>query len=57
MIENPIQSGLMESEFERTPAGRYGTIDEIANSIAFLASPLSSFMFGTGMTVDGGYSV
>jgi len=47
----------MDNEFERTPVGRAGTVEEIADSIAFLASPLSSFMYGTGMTVDGGYSV
>lgn len=34
--------------------GRLAESEEIADSIAFLASPLSSFMQGALMVVDGG---
>ena len=36
------------------PMGRYGTSEEIANVVAFLASPQSSYMTGQNLTVDGG---
>ncbi|MCK0089459.1 SDR family oxidoreductase [Rhodococcus sp. F64268] len=36
------------------PMGRWGVASEIADAIAFLASPRSSFVTGTSLTVDGG---
>lgn len=39
----------------KTPLGRAGNPDEIANGIAFLASELSSFMTGSELVIDGGY--
>ncbi|MEM9247402.1 MAG: glucose 1-dehydrogenase [Pseudomonadota bacterium] len=36
------------------PAGRFGTVDEIADSIVFLASDRSSFMTGHALVIDGG---
>ena len=35
------------------PAGRMGTAQEMARSVAFLASPASSFTSGTNLVVDG----
>jgi NAD(P)-dependent dehydrogenase (short-subunit alcohol dehydrogenase family) len=43
----------MQQEIGRVPMGRFGEMEEIADSIAFLASPMSSFMCGTGLIVDG----
>lgn len=40
----------------RQPMGRLATPEEIARAIAFLASPSSSFLTGTVLTVDGGLS-
>ena len=39
---------------ERCPQGRFGTPQEIADVVAFLASDLSSFAPGSTWTVDGG---
>ncbi len=39
------------------PLQRYATPEEIAPSIVYLASPASSFMTGSVVVVDGGYSV
>jgi NAD(P)-dependent dehydrogenase (short-subunit alcohol dehydrogenase family) len=38
----------------RVPAGRMGQPDEIAEVVAFLASPAASYTHGTTMVVDGG---
>jgi NAD(P)-dependent dehydrogenase (short-subunit alcohol dehydrogenase family) len=48
-----------EAEFEAyqrsiVPMGRYGTPDEVANAVLFLASDLSSFTTGADIPVDGG---
>jgi 2-keto-3-deoxy-L-fuconate dehydrogenase len=40
----------------RQPMGRLGTAEEVAHSIAWLASPVSSFVTGTALAVDGGMS-
>merc|ERR1712217_283299 len=44
-----------ELENERTvcPLGRYGTVDDIANTAVFLASPAGTFITGTNVVVDG----
>ena len=36
------------------PMGRFGTVEEIANAIVFLASDQSSFMTGHALVIDGG---
>jgi len=38
----------------RNPMGRLGTPQEIANVVAFLASPAASFVTGTHVVADGG---
>lgn len=43
----------MQKEIEKTPAGRIADMDEIADSITYMASPLSSFMNGSALIVDG----
>jgi NAD(P)-dependent dehydrogenase (short-subunit alcohol dehydrogenase family) len=37
-----------------TPAGRLGTVEDMADAVVFLASDASRFVTGTGLSVDGG---
>src|SRR5262249_9894295 len=50
-------SGLHERVVARTPAARWGAIDDFAGIAVFLASPASGFVTGAAIPVDGGYSI
>jgi len=42
---------------EDAPMQRYATPEEIAPTVVYLASDASSFMTGSVVTIDGGYTV
>ena len=50
--ENPERSA---SFLNRIPLGRYGEPDELVGPVIFLASPMSSYITGATLVVDGGY--
>jgi 3-oxoacyl-[acyl-carrier protein] reductase len=63
---NNIQPGPIDTELNpaagewavpqkaNTALNRYGTVDEIAAMVAFVAGPEASYITGTSLTVDGG---
>lgn len=51
-LDEPLRRNFVEM----TPMKRLGRADEIANAYVFLASDLSTFVTGTGLVVDGGFT-
>ena len=49
--------GLHDRVLARTPAGRWGDIEDFEGVAVFLASAASDFITGTAIPVDGGFSV
>ena len=51
LVADPAFSAWLE---KRTPAGRWGKVEELVGACVFLASPASSFVNGHILYVDGG---
>lgn len=41
----------------RTPANRWGTPEDLAGGVAYLSSPIASFVTGAVLVIDGGYLI
>lgn len=64
LVDTPFNDGLQQHlgsrrKLERyakevVPMGRFGTAEEVADGIVFLASDRSSFITGHGLVMDGG---
>ncbi len=52
----PETEALFERIASRTMVGRVGQPAEVATALLFLASPASSFVTGSNVTVDGGWT-
>lgn len=48
------QPELLKDYFRHIPLGRGGAPEEVAQAIAFLASPLASYITGATLLIDGG---
>jgi 3-oxoacyl-[acyl-carrier protein] reductase len=51
---NPASGDWAVPQKAATALDRYGLVEEIAAAVAFIASPESSYMTGSNLTVDGG---
>jgi NAD(P)-dependent dehydrogenase (short-subunit alcohol dehydrogenase family) len=68
---NAVRPGFFPTEWNRknfitpdreaailghTPIARYGDVEELVGGVIYLASDASSFVIGTEITIDGGFS-
>lgn len=63
MVETPligrgqVSAEQHEKDKQNYPLGRYGKPEDIAHAIAFLLSDASSWMTGTALKIDGGFTL
>jgi gluconate 5-dehydrogenase len=53
VLNSPV---AYQSFIDRLPLGRFGNPEELCGAILFLASDASSFMTGSVLTIDGGWT-
>ena len=59
-IDTPFVQAVMtdpvkrQQRLDEVPLGRFGTADDVANAVLYLASEEASFINGLALTVDGG---
>jgi len=62
VIETPMSKPFLADPairkwaLDRTPLGRIGTVEEVAQAAVFLASPAASLVTGSSLLVDGGWT-
>ena len=53
LLDDPVKYKAL---MDLIPLGRWGEVEEIAGAVVFLASPASSFVTGSAVFVDGGWT-
>lgn len=60
VIDTPMMAAVapqVRAEMARAiPLGRFGNADEVANAVAFLSSPLASYITGHILEINGGWN-
>lgn len=52
---NPANTDFADSLMPLMAVGRYGTVEEIASFVAYLAGPEAGYITGASLTIDGGF--
>jgi 3-oxoacyl-[acyl-carrier protein] reductase len=53
-LTQDLPEELQDQIRKQTPLGHFGTVDDIANAVAFLASDEAGYITGQVLAVDGG---
>jgi len=57
LADSCISEADLETDKKRYPLGRYGQPKDVAYAIIYLLSDASSWMTGTNLLLDGGYTL
>ena len=52
---NPMTGPWADNMLAHLAEPRFGTVEEIASLVAYLAGPEATFMTGSSVTIDGGF--
>jgi 3-oxoacyl-[acyl-carrier protein] reductase len=52
---NPENGPFADFLKTQLPIGRYGTVDEVASFVAYLAGPEAAYITGASLNIDGGF--
>jgi 3-oxoacyl-[acyl-carrier protein] reductase len=52
----PESSTIFAKALRTIPTARFGTVDEVADAVAFLISSASQYITGTSIVIDGGHT-
>jgi 3-oxoacyl-[acyl-carrier protein] reductase len=53
---NPVDGPFADAQAAMTSLGRFGTAEEVASAVAYLAGPDAVYVTGAELAVDGGYT-
>jgi 3-oxoacyl-[acyl-carrier protein] reductase len=53
-LTNDLSPELKEASLKQIPLGRWGTVEDVAHAVAFLASDEAGYITGQVLQVDGG---
>jgi len=53
-LTNELLQKMKDTILPQIPLGRFGSVDDVANAIAFLASDAASYITGQVLVIDGG---
>jgi len=56
-LEQRLTPAFLDAARKNTALRRFGSVDDVANAVLFLASPMAAYITGQHLVVDGGYSV
>lgn len=56
-MTDELDEATKEAMLAQIPLGKYGSVEDVANAVLFLASDVSSYMTGQTIAIDGGMTM